>query len=263
MWVLALSREDREEACRYLLREGADVNRPLSCEHGDTPLMLAANAGTAGVCQILIDAGADVNLENVTHHTALHLSAGKGDVGICKLLLRAGARVDHGAAEARETPLHWAIRHHKVVNVLLEAGAPVDAYCRSQLTPLRLAVTRADLPTLEELLGAGANPLYRPDECWTDYLTPFEFVVYAGNATRATMMSRYCDIDPDIPAASGLTLFDLASGRGMPDGPGNKEGILILLRSLRADCAVRESIGHQRDDRDPKCPSAPSSMVPL
>lgn len=62
-------------------------------ENGITPLMLATELGYHRICELLIDAGADVNASDFLGNTALHMAAqGYGEqTSIIKTLLRRGA----------------------------------------------------------------------------------------------------------------------------------------------------------------------------
>ena len=74
------------------------------------------------------------------------LIAQKADVNACS---------DDGT-----TPLHWAVEYDDLedVDLLVKAGAHVDALDRYRMTPLFYAVTNRDALITERLLAAGANP---------------------------------------------------------------------------------------------------------
>jgi ankyrin repeat protein len=81
---------------RVLLEYGADINRPAG--DGDTPLMTAARAGHQEVVKTLIQSGADINLQ--THHreaggdelSALDIAEQEKKDAVVRLLRQAGAQ---------------------------------------------------------------------------------------------------------------------------------------------------------------------------
>ncbi|KAN0127647.1 CD4-specific ankyrin repeat protein D5.1 [Lactarius tabidus] len=79
---------------KWLLDHGADMAPKL--ENGYTPLHFAAKHGHLEVCQILLECNADINSLNNGSTTALHLASvswQKGSAGIVQLLLDYGADV--------------------------------------------------------------------------------------------------------------------------------------------------------------------------
>jgi ankyrin repeat protein len=138
-WRAALASDDSATACGELLRAGADVNFRMAeadCPAGDTPLILAAGAGEFETCEVLIAAGADVNLGNECGRTALHLAATSGHAHVCKFLLENGAAVDPRTTIDGSTPLHWAGSRPPVIEVLLGAGASINLATEQGFTPL-------------------------------------------------------------------------------------------------------------------------------
>jgi ankyrin repeat protein len=57
------STEERLETIRLLVESGADVN--WACDHGITPLMMAANFGEVELIQYLVDQGADLSAHDL------------------------------------------------------------------------------------------------------------------------------------------------------------------------------------------------------
>jgi len=84
--AIGLPAENTAEVARLLLAAGAQVNAQDNI-FGNTPLHEAPDAAAA---QVLIDAGADVNLRNRDGQTALMLAL---DPEVVRVLLRAGADV--------------------------------------------------------------------------------------------------------------------------------------------------------------------------
>lgn len=71
---------------QLLVELGADVN--LQDEEGRTPLNLAASKGNKELARILIDAGADVNIEDIYGKKPLHIAAlNKKDTTLIALMI--------------------------------------------------------------------------------------------------------------------------------------------------------------------------------
>ena len=94
--------------CEILLAEGADVNIP-STINGDSALYCAASRGFTACVRLLLRASADVNARSDDGFTALHAASGKGCVDAAKLLIAAGAnllaRDQHDFTPLREASL--------------------------------------------------------------------------------------------------------------------------------------------------------------
>ena len=99
-----------------LLSAGADPN--IQAEHGHTPLMQAAAYGYDKGVEILLNAAADVNIQN-SYGTALHCAAGWGHLAVSKMLLASGAQASLTNSYGC-TPLDLALDngHHKVCELL-------------------------------------------------------------------------------------------------------------------------------------------------
>jgi ankyrin repeat protein len=95
------------------------------------------------------------------HDTPLHAAAGAGiKVEIAQLLLNAGADVNARADDDR-TPLHFAARHNNkaVAEILIARGADLKAMTKVDgFTPLHYAALGDAGPTVALLLVKGADP---------------------------------------------------------------------------------------------------------
>ncbi len=90
-------------------------------------LMIAAMRGRIPCVELLIAAGADVNLTSEEGLSAIHLAALSGELDACKLLLDAKALIDQKEYLRRQTPLMLAARcnHTHVAKLLLSHKASV------------------------------------------------------------------------------------------------------------------------------------------
>jgi len=116
------------EAVRVLLEHNVDINaQDLS---GETPLYdcLASSDSSqeeiVNMVRQLLEHGADTNIPNHYHTTALHLVSSSGWLEVARLLLSYGAKVDEKDGQSR-TPFQVAASngHHAMTELLLEKGA--------------------------------------------------------------------------------------------------------------------------------------------
>jgi ankyrin repeat protein len=118
--------------------------------------------------ELLLRHGADVNVQNDTWNTsnmrltALEAVIWSGNTNLCKLLLEAGANPDLQSGPG-ESALHYAFSYHRMEMAawLLDYGADpfLSKGAYSIGTPLELAITRDDGKLVPRMLGQeGAGP---------------------------------------------------------------------------------------------------------
>jgi ankyrin repeat protein len=161
------------EVTEILLKAGGDVSERVQGgrREGSTPLHLAVEDGpkskpSSKVTALLIESGAEVDaatrnggLSSVGGCTPLHRAASNGYVEGAEVLIQAGAAVDATDAKGR-TPLHKAASggYPEVVEILIEEGAVVDAIGgKEEQTPLHRAADLGHPEVAGVLLDAGAE----------------------------------------------------------------------------------------------------------
>lgn len=88
----AIRNDDAEEARRIISSKKIDVNEIELGGLGDTYLYWAAKYGADNAAQVLIEAGADVNVKELKDgDTPINLAAINGHANVVKRLLDAGA----------------------------------------------------------------------------------------------------------------------------------------------------------------------------
>jgi len=80
---------EREDLVRRALNQRPPIN--IIDEYGFTPLIEAAIADHAGIAHLLLSAGAEVDLKDMTGSTALHWAAENNNLALAKELLERGA----------------------------------------------------------------------------------------------------------------------------------------------------------------------------
>ena len=155
----------RTPIVELLFKAGAHTLINIPTNSGQTPLMHAAINGDGQIVDMLLAAGAEVNLRNSAGETALlyvlrTLFVEKKDYPeIVQKLLEAGAYINLPDNEF-STPLHHAIAtastdaHVQIILRLLQAGANVNVSNKFGITPLALALQKDTLPAIIDLLLA-------------------------------------------------------------------------------------------------------------
>lgn len=125
--LLSSVHRGHKNATKMLLEAGADPN----VEDGfrTTPLMSAAHRGDAETIKMLVDAGADVNAIGSADRSALFFAVFGGHIDATRALVDAGADVNAKGAEYELTPLILARRwnHTEIEKILIDAGADQNA----------------------------------------------------------------------------------------------------------------------------------------
>ena len=175
------------ETVRYLVGlPEVDVNQqdPEDCT------VLHHAKGHANVAQVLLDAGADIEMKNRNGYSPLHYACASGACEVVKMLVEAGAGVRvtsnrgetcltlaayHGRTETVRylvglsevdvnqrdpddcTALHHAKGNANVAQVLLDAGADIEMKNRVGCSPLLHACASGALEVVTMLVEAGAG----------------------------------------------------------------------------------------------------------
>jgi ankyrin repeat protein len=238
-----------------------------------TPLHAAALIHAEACCRLLLDAGAAVEPEAWERQRPLHWAALAGSPKICKLLLERGARPDVRDSRGETPLINAVRnRHVHAARVLLEHGAVVNLGEYTGSVPLKEAIDNGDVAMCELLVAHGADmrrnfnaerpsstfdtalhrasivavvevgkalvragmeSSYVPDAPPKGYLTPFQFVVNAGNLDYVAFFVEECGEDLDQITADGRTVWELAKG---------DDALIGLLHSLRTDAALKAAM---------------------
>ena len=213
------------DAVRALIRHGANVHhKPQgnSSLYAGSPLDDALMWGHHGaeVVNLLLENGADLNKFELTQGmSALHfmfLHSGTDDV--LEALLRAGAHVSEPDYDG-DYLLHQAVDAFdgaKAVELLVEAGAEVNALSPRGLTPLQMACSKADGPAVVALLrhgaaidvvdGGGNTPLHLAAVAEVTMTNSWLFREKASTSSVAALLEA--DADYTATNANGHTAHD-------------------------------------------------------
>jgi ankyrin repeat protein len=136
-----------------LLARGFDPN--AANEKGDLALVVALRDGSPRVAEVLL-AHPDLKVDavNGADETALMMAALRGNLAAAQRLLERGAAVNRPGW----TPLHYAASgtEPRMVALLLDRGARIDAPAPNGNTPLMMAARYGSQEVAELLLARGA-----------------------------------------------------------------------------------------------------------
>jgi len=175
-----------------------------------TPLHLAAEKGYVDVCQILLEAGADLHAKNRKGFTPLHLAAQNGHIEVCKLLLEAGAN-QYITDINGLTPLHYAAKGgHETYLFLLESEEHYAEKIKNDCC-FWYSIATGDTSLCKAAIEAGVD-IHTEDQLDTP-------LCYAAKRGHAGICQTLIDNGADIHATNGLGLTPLhcAAGKGHID----------------------------------------------
>lgn len=266
------------EAVRLLLWDGRSSDLLNEAEPGTlfTPLHTASRAGDLGVVQLLLEAGAYVNvhdsegltpLHHATNHeheevvaallgananpnlgtaalyTPVHFACRLGNIQLLRALLLHRGRKDLKTKDAKSTPLHLAVlsRNPDVLACLLGVGDTafdIDATDRNGYTALQRSCQAGSERMVRDLVLAGASRHYRGKWDWTA-------LHWAANSGHADVVA---------------TLLELGANQGIEDNDGNiaydvatTEEVRGLLDPDVSRITARMSITNSRDPSEVTC----------
>ena len=266
MWAVA---ENQADVAKLLIAAGAEVNakstfydfnfrkvasggtQAIYFRGGFTPLLFAARQGAVEAAQVLVDAGADVNLPEPEYKFTPVLEAIYNDhYDLAALLAERKANLDGAlylAVEMRNLdyfgnrprkPVTDKLDELAFIKFLLEHGADPDAVLNTKLpgrmaqgaitvpkgaTPFYRAARSADVAVMRLLLEKGANPMKPSDDHTTPLLAAAtgQGARFAGGEERPepefVEAIRIClDKGSDVNAANdrGDTPMHAAAQRG-------------------------------------------------
>jgi ankyrin repeat protein len=149
---------DNTAIARKLLDLGAYVDRTITGREL-TPLHLAAEFGSSGVFDLLLDAGADPHARSRKRTTPFYRAARGGDIRILRRLKDCGSDVNASTTD-KWTPIMEAVEHENqdVLQLLIEWGADLTVCSEEGDTPFTLAEDVLNSSILQLLQAASSGP---------------------------------------------------------------------------------------------------------
>lgn len=145
--MLAAKQKNLGKSILTSIKEGADVN--MQNKKGKSVLMVASQYKILkNSIKILIDGGADINMQCNSGWTALMYASYNGNNTICNMLIKAGADINVCTKTTKKTALYLAIDNMKtssnivVVKTLIDAGAYLNMCTNEGWTVELLSVSK-------------------------------------------------------------------------------------------------------------------------
>lgn len=150
-------------------------------------LSIVADRGDTGLVKLIIEKGADINVQDKYGHTALFDAAEEGHLDVVKMLLDAGAKIDL-CGNSGTRPMHRAAMcsHFEVVQLLLDRGADVNLATVDGYNPLHGATISGHKEIIKLLLKSGAD-----QSMSINGITPLMIAQYCGHEDVIDILKQY------------------------------------------------------------------------
>ncbi|KAK7031953.1 ankyrin [Favolaschia claudopus] len=183
--------DGHERIVQLLLESGAEVN--VQGGYYGTALQAAAINGSENIMQMLLDRGAEANIEGGEYGSALQAAAYWGHETTVQMLLDKGAAVNSEGGEygtALQAAAYWG--HENTVRMLLKRGAEVNIEGGEYGTALHAAAYSGCENIVQMLLNIGADVNAQGGE----YGTALQAAAYWGCETIVQLLfDRGVEID--------------------------------------------------------------------
>ncbi|XP_062569296.1 putative ankyrin repeat protein RF_0381 [Saccostrea cucullata] len=197
-WAARWANEEITDLLLNCSKQKCEVNF-VDKESGCAPLYRAILSNAAKIVQLLIHAGADINLRilglGVGAETPLIKAIQKDSKEICELLINSLCKL-HAKTTSGLNALHYAVgyRRYDICELLLENGIKINSKTPSGVTAMTVAVEQQIPAMVKLLLEYG----YRTDKRYKWKETPLQHAINIHSEECAVTLIHYgCSLVPD------------------------------------------------------------------
>ncbi len=159
-YLLELIQYQDTETIKYLIKKRLDIETKIFIYGNKATLLHVAVMIEANeVVDFLLAAGANANARNTNNEPLVSHAISIGDLHVIEALYDNGANIDEKIDNYDQTPLLLALRlkRIKIIKILIEKGADVNAVGRGGNTALHVAAQRGYLNALKDMVNKGGN----------------------------------------------------------------------------------------------------------
>lgn len=263
---------DQPEAVSFLLKRGADVNA-RGKKTGHTALSWSAVLGYTHIMEILVEAGADLEVRNKRGRTPLMESSLRGHAATTELLLAKGANPNAKDRRGRSALAFAAYgAHGEVVSVLLAKGAQADGTAKKLLSRAGLvhhpSLRAASAGSERQTCRLNASPVYcakrtRYSEMYSSGLRRIRearrsSVLQTAASTSRNFVTGNLEETPGMPGhLEELTAIAIARSAGLSRNSGSRD-----YQNLRRLADQATSIWAQLQSNHPEVAAALRARMP-
>lgn len=153
------ARNGSVQRMNLLLTAGADINIPDS--EGNTALCAALKSQNTEAVRVALEAGANVHAKDASGTTPLHIAVSLGEMALVQTLLNKGAKAGT-LDDAGKTPMMLAseVNRPDILRVLMESGSEANA-TSANLALLKKAVSSDNIELVKLLLETDSDLLQK------------------------------------------------------------------------------------------------------